>query len=79
MPIFEFRCKKCGKEFEEVVLGSTAKVICPACASEDTEKLMSTGCFKSAADGGMAASTFSSGASSSCGSCTGGNCSSCHH
>jgi putative FmdB family regulatory protein len=42
MPIYEFVCEKCGKEFERLVFGSdTDKVKCPACSSEETRKLFS--------------------------------------
>ena len=41
MPIFEYRCKECGNEFEELVTGDREKVIaCPDCG-KNTEKLMS--------------------------------------
>jgi putative FmdB family regulatory protein len=42
MPIFEYKCKKCGKQFEELVSGDRNKAIpCPSCKSSETEKLMS--------------------------------------
>lgn len=42
MPIFEYRCQKCGNDFEELVSGDRNKQIpCPSCGSEQTEKLMS--------------------------------------
>ncbi len=42
MPIFEYRCEKCGNVFEEIVSGNRDKKIsCPACQSANTEKLMS--------------------------------------
>ncbi|RJP57376.1 MAG: zinc ribbon domain-containing protein, partial [Deltaproteobacteria bacterium] len=31
MPIYEYKCDLCGKEFEELVLGSSPKVNCPKC------------------------------------------------
>jgi putative FmdB family regulatory protein len=42
MPIFEYRCKKCGAVFEELVSGDRNKEInCQICGHTDTEKLMS--------------------------------------
>jgi putative FmdB family regulatory protein len=40
MPIYEYVCKQCGAEFEELVFGGEA-VACPECGATDTEKLMS--------------------------------------
>ncbi|MBC15818.1 MAG: transcriptional regulator [Desulfovibrio sp.] len=41
MPIYEYTCRECGNEFEELVFSSTALPPCPKCASENVEKLMS--------------------------------------
>ncbi len=39
MPIFEYKCRDCGKEFEELVLSSkTEPTPCPACKSEKTDR-----------------------------------------
>jgi len=40
MPIFDYRCRKCGHEFELVVLKSTV-VACPSCEGVDLEQLLS--------------------------------------
>jgi putative FmdB family regulatory protein len=40
MPIYEFSCKTCGNEFEELVFGD-AKPGCPSCGSHDLTKNMS--------------------------------------
>ena len=47
MPIFEYSCKGCGKEFEALVLPTTGEPKCPACASTELEKLISTPAIKS--------------------------------
>jgi len=39
MPVYEYSCKACGHEFETLVRGDTPS--CPACRSEDLEKLLS--------------------------------------
>jgi putative FmdB family regulatory protein len=41
MPIFEYRCKECDKEFETLVFGRE-RPRCPACESGKLEKLLST-------------------------------------
>jgi len=64
MPIFEFRCHKCGKEFERLVFASDkGSVPCPQCGSESTERVLSV--FASNATGKMAS-----------GSCATGSCAS---
>jgi putative FmdB family regulatory protein len=47
MPIFEYACKSCGKEFEALVLPTTAVPACPACKSAELEKLISRPAIKS--------------------------------
>ncbi len=82
MPIFEYKCADCGKEFEELVFNRDECPPCPACESEKTGKLMSACKFKTGggapdyADMGAAPSAPSS-SSSSCAGCSGGDCSSC--
>ena len=50
MPIFEFRCDSCGKEFERVLFNSDQdEVNCPNCGSLEARKLLSVfSCSKSA-------------------------------
>jgi putative FmdB family regulatory protein len=38
MPIFDYRCKNCGNEFESIVLRDTDKVLCEKCGSALLEK-----------------------------------------
>ena len=38
MPIFEYTCSKCGRNFEELVRSAGQKVTCPACGSSKIEK-----------------------------------------
>ena len=47
MPIFEYRCQGCGKEFELLVL-KTTNPACPACQSTSLERLVSLPAVKSA-------------------------------
>ena len=75
MPIYEYVCEDCKKEFEELVFGDETPE-CPACKSSNTHKLLSATKFKMAGGGGFSAPTGSSGGSS-CSGCSGGNCSTC--
>ena len=40
MPLFDFRCKSCGEEFEALVRPQAVPA-CPTCASADLERLLS--------------------------------------
>jgi putative FmdB family regulatory protein len=40
MPIFEYSCKSCGREFEMLVRTGTTPA-CPECASTELERLLS--------------------------------------
>ena len=46
MPIFEYTCKSCGREFELLVRPG-AELVCPGCASTELEKLISKPAIKS--------------------------------
>jgi putative FmdB family regulatory protein len=41
MPLYEYRCTKCGNTFERLVLGEGEPVTCPRCQG-GVEKLMSS-------------------------------------
>lgn len=41
MPIYEYVCCECGNEFEELVFSQEETPVCPKCASDRVEKLMS--------------------------------------
>jgi putative FmdB family regulatory protein len=71
MPIFEYHCSKCEKDFEVLVFG-TQKIACPRCKGSNVKKILSAVSHKS--DSG-----FSSSKGSACSSCSSGSCSSCGH
>ena len=42
MPVYEYRCKKCDKRFEEFLMSSTKPAPpCPKCGAKAVERLMS--------------------------------------
>ena len=43
MPIYEYVCRACGKQFEELVLKASdeAGVVCPACGADGAERMLS--------------------------------------
>ena len=42
MPLYEYICRECGNEYEELVsLNAETTPPCPSCSSENTEKKMS--------------------------------------
>jgi putative FmdB family regulatory protein len=63
MPLFEYVCKDCGKQFETLVFSSSnnSEIECPKCKSNNTEKKISV--FSSSGNSGS--NTSSSGSCSS--------------
>jgi putative FmdB family regulatory protein len=74
MPIYEYQCKGCGRQFEALVFGKESPA-CPDCDSTKVCKLMSCCGFVSKGAGGQTVSS----ASSSCGGCKATSCSGCGH
>jgi putative FmdB family regulatory protein len=75
MPIYEYRCRGCGADFERYVAGSAAAtgVACPTCAGGDVMRKLSVFGMKSA---GAVMSAPSMGGGGG-GGCCGGGCG-CH-
>ena len=78
MPMYEFRCNKCGGTFEELVFASDETVSCLQCGSQDTEKMLSK-CAHKTAGSAIGEGSSSHGSSCSCAGCSGGNCATCAH
>jgi putative FmdB family regulatory protein len=75
MPIYEYKCKKCGVKFEELVTNSQDLTInCPACGDKDTEKLMSAIGSISMGKSGDYSCASSCAQASSCAAAGGGCC-----
>jgi putative FmdB family regulatory protein len=63
MPIFEYVCRQCSKEFEALVRGD-AEVQCPVCSSKKLDKQLSV--FAAATTNGTKVKEL---AQAPCGSC----------
>jgi putative FmdB family regulatory protein len=74
MPLYEYACKECDKEFELLVRG-TETPACPSCHSTELQRRLSV--FAAHTNGGSTASTMPSmGACGTCGDPRGpGSCS----
>jgi putative FmdB family regulatory protein len=70
MPIYEYHCPDCEKNFEAILLSRDEQVSCPSCASGAVKKQLSV--FSSPGSG-----EEQSGESDGCGSCSPGGCG-CH-
>ncbi len=71
MPMYEYVCVKCGKDFEvrlSMAESETSKPPCPSCGSRSAERQISATNFSMGSGG--SGSDFSSGGSS----CSGGSC-----
>ena len=76
MPIYEYHCEKCQKDFECLVFGSETPE-CPGCCSTDVCRLMSACGFVSKGGGGQTTKTAA--ADSGCSGCSATACSTCGH
>ncbi len=73
MPIFEFCCQDCCKEFEKLVFGNDPEVECPVCHGKNVSKLMSA----CAAKVGYKFTAASNPKGASCTGCAATSCSTC--
>jgi len=75
MPLYEFRCDKCGHVFERLCrMGENGKgLTCPECRGRRLRRLMSVFATRVAGE-----STRRALSGSSCSTCTSGNCATCH-
>jgi putative FmdB family regulatory protein len=67
MPLYEYACRSCARQFEELVFGR-AQPVCPACQSADVERLLSVVAVgRAEARASAASSPMPAGACGSCG------------
>lgn len=78
MPIYEYQCDKCCKEFEELVFGDDCPP-CPHCGSNETHKMMSCCVHHGSSNGGGEDYSAPPSSGGGCAGCSGGNCASCGH
>jgi putative FmdB family regulatory protein len=57
MPILEYRCQECERQFETIVLGAQQPV-CPACQSTKLERLLSVFAVGAKSDSFAASEAF---------------------
>ena len=74
MPIYEYHCNKCNKDFEYLVFGKEDPA-CPSCKSKKVGRLLSACGFVSKGGSGETVKTAAS--DSSCSGCSATSCSSC--
>jgi putative FmdB family regulatory protein len=75
MPLFEYECRGCGRQFEYLTRGGESPA-CPSCQGADLQKLLSVFAVSSSAGSDPAPFPASAGACGSCGDPRGpGSCS----
>lgn len=69
MPMYEYRCGKCGACFEELVRGveDEAELVCPVCGAGGPQRQLSACCVRMAAGSGEPAPAPSAPAMGGCG------------
>ncbi|MCX8052331.1 MAG: zinc ribbon domain-containing protein [Armatimonadetes bacterium] len=74
MPIYEYYCKHCDRQFELLTTISRAdQVLCPICGSSEVKRLISMFSARSSGSNGSSSSL------SGCAGCMSGSCKSCGH
>ncbi len=74
MPIYEYKCAKCGAEFEKLVLNVSTKVECGNCGSKRVERQLSVFAAKVESGSSCPAESSCPAAGSHCCSAGGGCC-----
>jgi putative FmdB family regulatory protein len=76
MPIYEYVCKACKKEFEAIrpISQKDTPIACEKCGSKKVKRKQSV--FSAHNESGSVTGTSGG---CDCGSCSGGNCGSCGH
>ena len=73
MPIYEYRCSRCGADFELIVRSDT-KIACETCGSEEVEKKFSSFAVGTSTVGGAPSCAPACGGGFSEGKCGTGCC-----
>lgn len=72
MPIFEYKCGKCGNSFEKLIRTSSEKIECPECGNGKVEKMLSV--FSASVAGSPKCEMKPSCPSAGTKCCSGGTC-----
>jgi putative FmdB family regulatory protein len=78
MPLYEYCCRDCGREFEELVFSGEDEVRCPNCGSDQARKMISR--CRTRMGGEIPSAKEAAGAGGGgggCSGCGGGSCASC--
>lgn len=74
MPIYEYICKACDTQFEELVRDSQAlNARCPKCGTQEVNRLLSLFATNNATSTSFSSQNSSSGHACGCGSCSCGS------
>lgn len=76
MPIYEYRCPDCAKEFEELVFGNKIPP-CPACGAKNAERLLSCACVRTAAPSRVGQTVPYPSSGGGCAGCSATSCATC--
>ncbi|MBF0406931.1 MAG: zinc ribbon domain-containing protein [Candidatus Riflebacteria bacterium] len=81
MPIYEFNCTSCKKDFDLLLSlkADHSQVTCPDCSSGNVRKKVSSFARGSSSSDSSPDYSSSHGSSSGCGSCSTHSCGSCGH
>ncbi|MGM0424539.1 MAG: FmdB family zinc ribbon protein [Thermodesulfobacteriota bacterium] len=77
MPIYEYVCANCAKEFEELILGAQEDVACPECESRETRRMLSRCKSRIGGHAGAELGAEAPASGGGCASCSSGSCASC--
>jgi len=73
MPIYEYICNQCKKNFDYLLRNPNEEIFCPHCGSKDLKRKFSTFSFGTRDSGGE----FKSSIPSKCSGCSASSCSGC--
>jgi putative FmdB family regulatory protein len=76
MPLYQYHCRRCDRQFEEFVLGGETPA-CPRCGARRELERLITGALAVRGGGRVAVRGATDGGGSGCAGCGGGSCRTC--
>lgn len=76
MPIYEYRCNRCSKDFEELILSKNEEVFCPKCGTPEVARKLSVCSIRTGGSSGVDLPSSPS-AGSACSGCAATSCATC--